>query len=433
MRRSLALLLAAVLGELGAALAQPADPSRRALEDAERAREAAEEEQSAASQRARAARAEEERLAARRVASAAQLHQAEEAAQAAAAALHAAEEQAEAARAAIANRAGQLAPLLPLMQRLAVQPAETLLTVPAPPDQTMAGLMLLRAMGRRLEHEAAGLAAAHDAAERSAGVLARLVPAAEQAVARQQALAGALDAELEAARTARDATQQAVEQAARRAEAAALRSTDLRQAILRLEAEQRAEEARTRAAAERAERVAAEARARAARETNERAAAAAREASGRREEEAVQARRRQLASRAPAAAPQRGGLLSPIAGRQVRGFGDRAEGPASQGIAWRGGPAARVISPCDGRVVFAGPFRTYGRMLILDCGGGYHFVLAGLDRLDARAGASVAAGEPVGVMADYDARRASEAPSLYGELRFNGAPVDPAPFLRSRG
>ena len=84
-------------------------------------------------------------------------------------------------------------------------------------------------------------------------------------------------------------------------------------------------------------------------------------------------------------------------------------------------------------MVFAGPFRSFGLLLIVDCGGGYHFVLSGLDRLDAASGRRVAPGEPLGVMAGWDPRSPGGArPMLYLELRKDGEPVDPAPFLHAK-
>jgi septal ring factor EnvC (AmiA/AmiB activator) len=91
-----------------------------------------------------------------------------------------------------------------------------------------------------------------------------------------------------------------------------------------------------------------------------------------------------------------------------------------------------VVSPCAGKILFAGPFRSYGRLLIVDCGKGYDFVLAGLDRLDVPVGRVVRAGEPVGVMASWDPRAGGAKPALYMELRHDGAAVNPAPFLRAR-
>jgi septal ring factor EnvC (AmiA/AmiB activator) len=83
-----------------------------------------------------------------------------------------------------------------------------------------------------------------------------------------------------------------------------------------------------------------------------------------------------------------------------------------------------VVSPCAGRAVFAAPFRSFGQLLIVDCGEGYHFVLAGLERLDAAPGQRLLAGEPVGQLGTGGNQQ-----SLYLELRRNGRPVDPRGYL----
>jgi len=106
-------------------------------------------------------------------------------------------------------------------------------------------------------------------------------------------------------------------------------------------------------------------------------------------------------------------------------------GPSS-GLSYQAAPGARVFSPCRGRVVFAGPFRSFGQLVIVDCGGGYHFVLAGFDRIDLSVGQAVASGAPVGVMPDWNPRTSGGRPSLYVELRRSGQAVNPAPFLRGR-
>lgn len=72
--------------------------------------------------------------------------------------------------------------------------------------------------------------------------------------------------------------------------------------------------------------------------------------------------------------------------------------PPRQGDLARRRPRARVCSPCDGAVLFAGPFRSYGKLLIINGGGGYHVVLAGMDRIGVELGQFVLAGEPVGQM-----------------------------------
>jgi septal ring factor EnvC (AmiA/AmiB activator) len=122
----------------------------------------------------------------------------------------------------------------------------------------------------------------------------------------------------------------------------------------------------------------------------------------------------------------------PVAGAVVRRWGDRTEVGPANGMSFRAPPLGRVVAPCAGRVAFAGPFRSFGVLIILDCGGGYHFVLAGLDRLDVQVGTSVQAGEPVGVMPGWDPASSGAHPGLYLELRREGQPIDPAPFLRGR-
>ncbi len=86
------------------------------------------------------------------------------------------------------------------------------------------------------------------------------------------------------------------------------------------------------------------------------------------------------------------------------------------------------MAPYDGLVVFAGPFRGYGRILILEHGEGYHTLLAGLTRIDTVLGQWLAAGEPVGLMEKED----RDAPVLYVELRRNGQPINPLPWLASQ-
>ncbi len=112
-----------------------------------------------------------------------------------------------------------------------------------------------------------------------------------------------------------------------------------------------------------------------------------------------------------------------MAGRLAQGFGQPGDAGASTGLTYASDPLATVTAPCTGRVDFAGPFRSYGRMLILDCGRDYRFVLAGLDRLDVAVGQALARGAPVG-------RMAADRPSLYVQLRHADATIDPARFLR---
>ena len=123
---------------------------------------------------------------------------------------------------------------------------------------------------------------------------------------------------------------------------------------------------------------------------------------------------------------QQGSLPLPVAGTIATHFGDiLPTGGDSEGIVIAAAPGSRVVTPYDGRVVYAGPFRDYGHLLIIDHGEGYHTVLAGLARADVVLGQLLLAGEPVGVMSSQDAATSR----LYVELRRRGAPINPLPWM----
>ena len=95
----------------------------------------------------------------------------------------------------------------------------------------------------------------------------------------------------------------------------------------------------------------------------------------------------------------------------------------------------QVTSPADAKVEFAGSFRSYGQLLILDVGEGYHVLLAGLGQIEVETGQMVRGGEPVGISADARAPGGmigagiEEArPVVYVELRKTGEVIDPAPW-----
>ena len=98
-----------------------------------------------------------------------------------------------------------------------------------------------------------------------------------------------------------------------------------------------------------------------------------------------------------------------------------------------GRPGSQITAPCDGWVVYAGPFRNYGQLLILNAGGGYHVLLAGMERISVDLGQFVVTGEPVAVMGSGDPSAGAPAgdssqPVLYVEFRKDGVPVDPGPW-----
>lgn len=122
-------------------------------------------------------------------------------------------------------------------------------------------------------------------------------------------------------------------------------------------------------------------------------------------------------------------LQLPASGEMVVQFGDRTQyGAVSKGLVIRTRHTARITSPSDGWVVYAGEFRSYGQLLIINAGGGYHILLAGLSRIDVQLGQFVLAAEPVGSMPSAPRSGGKDAPVLYVEFRKNGKPIDPGPW-----
>ncbi|WP_413206255.1 murein hydrolase activator EnvC family protein [Rhodospirillum sp. A1_3_36] len=125
----------------------------------------------------------------------------------------------------------------------------------------------------------------------------------------------------------------------------------------------------------------------------------------------------------------RGAMPFPARGRLSARYGERTDlGDTLKGMRIQTRAGGQVVSPHNGVVVFAGPFRGYGNLLIIDHGGGYHTLLAGLGRIDAIVGQRLAAGEPVGLMPPMGSKN-DDSPSLYVELRRDGQPINPLPWL----
>jgi septal ring factor EnvC (AmiA/AmiB activator) len=136
-------------------------------------------------------------------------------------------------------------------------------------------------------------------------------------------------------------------------------------------------------------------------------------------------------------ASAKGMLPIPVNGVKSRDFGVAdGNGGTERGVSVVTRPGAQVTAPCDGWVVYAAPYRSYGKLLILNAGGGYHVILAGMERISVEIGQFVLTGEPVAVMgsgpqvasAMLTGTAGSSQPVLYIEFRKDGSPVDPNPW-----
>ena len=141
---------------------------------------------------------------------------------------------------------------------------------------------------------------------------------------------------------------------------------------------------------------------------------------------------------AVAFASAKGTLPMPANGIRIREYGmPDSSGGTEKGVSITTRAAAQVTAPCDGWVVYAAPYRSYGQLLILNAGGGYHILLAGMERISVDLGQFVLTGEPVGIMGNHASLDAgmqpasalgSSQPVLYIEFRKDGTPIDPSPW-----
>lgn len=114
----------------------------------------------------------------------------------------------------------------------------------------------------------------------------------------------------------------------------------------------------------------------------------------------------------------------PVQGRLIAGFGAVAPGtPRSQGIALATRGGAQAVAPAPGRIAFAGPYRGYGSIVIIDHGDGWTSLVTGLAQIDTAVGRNVVAGSPLGLAGPG-------RPVVSLELRRDGKPVNPLDFAR---
>lgn len=314
-----------------------------------------------------------------------------------------------------------LASVLAVLQRMGRKPPPALLTQPEDVLRAIRASMLLGAVLPQLRAETEALASdLQDLVSLRAAIAQENARQAEEAQARRDERAR-LDALIAARQQAIGQAQDALAAERKRAQALAGQAASLKELIARMEGEL----AGARAAAEKA-RLAEEARAR----QGEKAAEEARQ-------KFADAKKRDPARLTPAIAfAQARGLLSlPANGTVIKAYGAASEfGGAEKGLSLATRPQAIVSSPCDGYIAFSGPWRSYGQLLIVNAGGGYYVVMAGMARVDVSVGQFVLAGEPVGSMGDGAAQTAASAaiaatqPVLYVEFRKDGTAIDPGPW-----
>ena len=134
----------------------------------------------------------------------------------------------------------------------------------------------------------------------------------------------------------------------------------------------------------------------------------------------------------PEISASKGGLTFPAAGEisQRYGLANRL-GLTEQGVVIATRENAQVVAPFDGKVIYAGPFRGYGQIVMIEHGQDYLTLMAGMSAIDVQVGQGVLAGEPVARMGKIGTG-ADGTEGLYVEFRHNGAPIDPLPWWSAR-
>ena len=298
---------------------------------------------------------------------------------------------------------GREAKLLAALQRVAIEPPAALVFAPGSPLESLRSGMLLGAILPQLRAEALSLdRQLADLDQLRTAMETKQAEAAEKQVAliaQQQHLAQLMAHErvLEAAARREAGVVQ------RRLDTLSSQASDLKDLIRRLDAErQRRQEA----------------------EQAEQRRNAARAAAERTDTNALSQASLGLVRHAHVFVAGKTALLWPAAGKLVTRFGQTDGFVTAKGLTIATRPGAEVVAPFDGQVLFAGPFRGYGQILIIEHPGGYDSLLAGCDHIDSVVGQSVVAGEPVARM-----RTGAGNPSLYFEWRHKDQPVDPSAWL----
>jgi septal ring factor EnvC (AmiA/AmiB activator) len=315
-------------------------------------------------------------------------------------------------RSSLASRRDVLAEVLAALQRIGRRPPPALAVRPSDALAAVRSAILLNAVMPELRVETEALASDLTELSRLKDVIAREKKTLLGDAMRLAEEKSRLELLLSAKRQERDKSEQKLAQEKRRSEELAEKSKSLKELIARLETEIES--------------------AREASEKSRQAAASAKPGRDGRWDPFSDPGR---LSPALPFIEAKGQLPWPVAGEMIRDFGQEDEfGSTTEGQSITTRPGSRVTAPADGWVVYAGTFRSFGQLLILNTGDGYHVLLAGMDRIDADLGQFVLAGEPVGVMGTTKLASAatlglgSTQPVLYVEFRKDGRAIDPTPW-----
>jgi septal ring factor EnvC (AmiA/AmiB activator) len=415
--------LATALGWAAESLADPAVPAlvepQKALKETElRGVEdtirASDEQRRAIESQMESIRADRTRLTAALIEATAKVQEAERGVAAADERLSSLNGKADSLTRSLDSRRDAMAAVLAALQRMGANPPPAILIKPQDMSEAVRAASVLGAVIPDLKSEAEALSRDIDELRRTRESIAR----ERDGLARTRALLALertrLSNLVEARRQSLTSAEDALGSQQKRAAELAREAASLKDLIARLDAEDASRKAAANAARAADEKVAHE---------------IALKAEGARGEDSVRLKPE------VAFAEIKGRVRLPVAGTILKTFGaSDGLGGTERGVSLSTLPGAVVSAPADGSVLFSGPYRTYGQLLIINAGGGYYVLLAGMDRINVLPGEFVLTGEPVGAMGDGTTRMATAAavgaaePVLYIELRKDGTAIDPGPW-----
>lgn len=302
---------------------------------------------------------------------------------------------------------------LAALQNLALKPTEALLVQPLSPVDIIRSAMLLRETvpyleenAERIRNELETISLKKNRVEKQFAQISKQKTVLEKEHAKMKQL-------VQRKSKIRKAVEIRSEQAKRNADKLAAQAQDLRDLLGRLE-QQRLEKLRKEKERRLAEKKAAEQRRIEAKKTEQKQTA-----------DLIKSSSPVINSISGGFAKAKGTLPLPARGKIITAYGEQVvKGVTSKGIILRTRNDAQVIAPFDGAVIFAGPFRGYGNLIIIEHGDGYLSLLAGLKNFDVDVGQMLLAGEPVGQMPEGGDSK------LYVEIRKDNQPVDPMAWMR---
>lgn len=306
------------------------------------------------------------------------------------------------------NESKNFSKFLPLIERLSLYPSDTLLAAPSPSSHTTIGLSIIQNLSKQLENQAKVLKQHKEEINQLQNQFTIQITNLAQLHKKQENEQNQLTKALKQARITQQESAKTVFEISQNAANAAQKAQSLNDAIRQINLTKIRAQHALKAEIIRAQRAHNMARLQKARKESA-MISSANNGPG-------------LNSRTTSK------VNAPVIGPIVSLWGSKTETGPAQGITYAPQSQATVRSPCSGLIEFAGPFRGYGHMIILNCGKSYRFVLAGMDSLSVAIGQSIQKGIMIGQMPAWSGGKTGR-PTLFVQLRRGERAINPSPFL----